>query len=148
MKDHNKAFPTIVTSGTILSAAGILIYFLTSEPAITAIGQCLGRGTLISMYLVMGVLPQILVLGDVIIEKTSFIIKTPEVQRKSNSTLRVHGRVRGYVNGIVDAEIHGIIQGNLSARVDAGGLEDLGVIDTKHLPAAEEEREVESHENK
>ena len=130
----NLAFPTIVTSGTMLSAAGILIYFLTSEPAITAIGQCLGRGTIISMLLVMGVLPQILVLGDTIIEKTSFILKPPVAPKRASGTLRVHGRVRGYVSGVVDAEIHGIIQGSLSAMVDSGTIEERPDEEEKELP--------------
>ena len=58
--------------GSILSAAGFLIGQITTEPSIVGIGQCLSRGTLISMFLVMFVLPQILVLGDRIVEKTSF----------------------------------------------------------------------------
>ncbi len=69
------AFPTIFTSGSILTAAGAAIGLLSSEPAISSIGVCLSRGTLISIALVMGVLPQLLVLGDFIIEKTSFSIK-------------------------------------------------------------------------
>ena len=138
----NLAFPTIVTSGTMLSSAGILIYFLTSEPAITAIGECLGRGTLISMALVLGVLPQILVLGDTIIEKTSFIIKAPNPPKRASGTLRVNGRVRGYVNGIVDAEVHGIVQGSLNAIVESGALQ-VTDDETKNLPEGKEE---ESHE--
>ncbi len=140
----NLAFPTIVTSGTILSSAGILIYFLTSEPAITAIGECLGRGTLISMLLVLGVLPQILVLGDTIIEKTSFILKAPNPPRRASGTLRVHGRVRGYVNGIVDAEVHGVIQGSLNAIVESGSLEEAPDQEEKRLPAVEEEAQHET----
>lgn len=69
------AFPTIFTSGSILAAAGAAIGLLSSEPAISSIGVCLSRGTLISIVLVMGVLPQLLILGDFIIEKTSFSIK-------------------------------------------------------------------------
>ena len=71
----NLAFPTIFTSGSILAAAGFAIGLLSSDAAISSIGICLGRGTLISIVLVMGILPQLLVLGDFIIEKTSFNIK-------------------------------------------------------------------------
>lgn len=142
----NLAFPTIVTSGTILSSAGILIYFLTSEPAITAIGECLGRGTLISMVLVLGVLPQILVLGDTIIEKTSFILKAPNPTRHATGTLRVNGRVRGYINGVVDAEVHGIIQGSVNAIVESGAIENAKDEEEKKLPASEQEKEVQQDE--
>ena len=66
------AFPTIFTSGSIMAAAGTAIGFLSSDGAISGIGVCLGRGTLISIILVMGILPQLLLLGDFVIEKTSF----------------------------------------------------------------------------
>lgn len=69
------AFPTIFTSGTILASAGFVIGLLSSDPAISSIGTTLGRGTLLSIVLVMGILPQLLVLGDKIIEKTSFNLK-------------------------------------------------------------------------
>ena len=71
----NLAFPTIFTSGSILASAGFAIGFLSSDPAISSIGITLGTGTVISIVLVMGILPQLLVLGDKIIEKTSFSIK-------------------------------------------------------------------------
>ena len=71
----NLAFPTIFTSGTILASAGFAIGLLSSDPAISSIGNALGRGTVISIVLVMGILPQLLILGDFIIEKTSFNIK-------------------------------------------------------------------------
>lgn len=74
-KSLDLAFPTIFTSGSILAAAGFAIGLLSSDPAISSIGSTLGRGTLISIILVMGILPQLLVLGDVIIEKTSFNLK-------------------------------------------------------------------------
>lgn len=73
----NFAFPTIMTSGTMLSVAGILIGNMTSEPSISSMGQCIGRGTIISMILVMFVLPQILLLGEKIIDRTSFKISLP-----------------------------------------------------------------------
>lgn len=66
------AFPTIFTSGSILAAAGTAIGILSSDGAISGIGVCLGRGTLLSIFLVMCILPQLLLLGDFIIEKTSF----------------------------------------------------------------------------
>lgn len=75
------AFPTIFTSGTILASAGIAISLLCSNPAVSSIGVALGRGTIISIVLVMTILPQLLVLGDVIIEKTSFAKLKQEVKK-------------------------------------------------------------------
>ncbi len=71
----NLAFPTIFTSGTILACAGFAIGLFSSNPVIASVGSSLGRGTVISIALVMGILPQLLVLGDFIIEKTSFNLK-------------------------------------------------------------------------
>ena len=45
----NESFPTIFTSGSILASAGILISVLTTNPVISAIGTCLGRGTIVSI---------------------------------------------------------------------------------------------------
>lgn len=120
----NQAFPTIITSGAILAIAGLLIGFLSSDVAISSVGICLGRGTLISILLVMFVLPQILLLGDTIIEKTSFTLKRKELIQKRSGNMWVNGRVRGYVCGIVDANISGVIRGEISAQLDSDGAEE------------------------
>lgn len=79
------AFPTIFTSGSILMMAGTAIGFLSSDGAISGIGICLGRGTLISIVLVMGILPQLLLLGDFIIEKTSFQKQDQQKEAEGNA---------------------------------------------------------------
>ncbi len=78
----NFAFPTVMTSGTIMTVAGILIGGMTSEAAIVGIGQSIGRGTIISMILVLFVLPQILLLGGGIADKTSFPCPLPSSRRR------------------------------------------------------------------
>lgn len=118
------SFPTVLTSGSILASAGFLIAQITTEPAIVGIGACLCRGTLISIFLVMFILPQILYLGDEIVERTRFNIKVPEVSRTQVSgTIYVNGRVRGRVSGVVDATIHGIIYGDVSGMVETGAYQ-------------------------
>lgn len=121
----NQAFPTIITSGAILAIAGLLIGFLSSDVAISSVGICLGRGTLLSIGLVMFVLPQILLLGDAIIEKTSFTLKRRDLIQKRSGYMRVNGRVRGYVCGIVDANISGMIHGEISAQLDSDAAETM-----------------------
>ena len=120
----NQAFPTIFTSGTILAVAGALIGAMTTNPVIAAIGTCLGRGTVISILLVLAVLPQILLVGDSIVERTSFAMKAPidlsRINRSASGSMRVSGRVRGYVNGVIDAEIKGTLNGTLNAAVTSG----------------------------
>ena len=121
----NEAFPTIITSGSILASAGVLIGFLSSTPAIASIGVCLGRGTLISIFLVMGILPQILLLGDVIIEKTAITLRHTGVLHAHAGAMRVSGHVRGYVSGIVDADFTGSLVGTLNVNLEGGSIQHL-----------------------
>ena len=78
------------------------------------------------MFLVMFVLPQILVLGDRIVEKTSFQVKlpaTPITSQRLSGTTFVNGRVRGRISGFVDAEIHGVVKGDISAIMSSGSYD-------------------------
>lgn len=119
----NFAFPTIVTSGTMLAIAGILIGQMSSDGAICGIGQCLGRGTIISIIIVMFALPQILLLGEKIIEKTSFAVTIPLKMEKTTGLIRVDGMVSGQVEGSIVGEMHGFIKGNANLFVSAGKVE-------------------------
>lgn len=121
----NQSFPTIITSGAILAAAGISIGLVTTNGVISSIGICLGRGTLISILLVMCVLPQILMIGDKIIEKTSFTIPTPDIVQNKTGTVYLNGRVRGRVSGFVDANVHGLVKGDVNAIVEAGNIAEV-----------------------
>ena len=79
-------------------------------------------GTIISIFLVLFVLPAFLVLGDSIINRTSFKLKTMEPRaRSTNGTIRVKGHVRGYISGVVDADFDGILHGQLDASLATGG---------------------------
>ena len=119
----NEAFPTVFTSGTIMASAANLIALLTSNPVIATMGACLGRGTIISIVLVLCVLPQLLVVGDRIVEATSFRLGGKARQtRTGEGTLRLHGHVRGQLSGMVDAEIHGVVKGSFTGTVNAGGM--------------------------
>lgn len=114
----NSAFPTVFTSGSMMAAAGLLIGNMSAQPVVSIMGMCIGRGTIISIILVLFVLPSILVLGDSIIERTKFKIKTAEPKRREASgTLRVQGHVRGYISGVVDADFDGILHGKLNASI-------------------------------
>ena len=114
----NASFPTIFTSGTILSAAALLIGNISTNPVISILGTCLGRGTIISIVIVMCVLPAILVLSDSIINRTSFKMKGLELPtRTASGTMYVSGHLRGQVSGMVDGEFTGMIRGDLNATV-------------------------------
>ena len=119
----NFAFPTIVTSGSMLALAGILIGRMSSDGAICGIGQCLGRGTIMSIIIVMFVLPQILLLGEKVIDRTSFAVSIPLKLEKGSGLMRVDGLVQGQVNGSVMGEFHGYIRGDASLFVNMGQME-------------------------
>lgn len=129
----NFAFPTIITSGSMLAIAGVLIGQMTSEAAIAGIGQCLGRGTFISIFIVMFILPQILLLGEKIIEKTSFTVSMPVMTQKASGLVSVNGKIRGQINGIVIGEIHGIVRGEVNAIMEVGDMIPLGEVDATLL---------------
>lgn len=114
----NQAFPTIFTSGSIMTCAGFLIGNISSDATVSAMGIALGRGTLTSIILVLFVLPQILLFGDFIIEKTALAIKLKGNVRESNGRVHVSGHVRGYVQGEIDATVQGVFQGQMQVSVD------------------------------
>ena len=126
----NFAFHTIITSGTILAVAGTLIGGMTSEACIVGIGQSLGRGTIISMILVMFVLPQILLIGGKLVDKTSFSMPKAAKKEASSGHIKVDGLVRGeihgFVSGIVRADIDGEVDLNILSGpgIEEGGAED------------------------
>ena len=121
----NQAFPTIITSGTMMVVAGFLIGKLTSNAAIFGIGRSLGRGTSISILITMFVLPQILLVGDKIIEKTAFVMNMPIRTKNVTGLMKVDGLVRGRIDGVVTGTMKAIVRGNVSAYVEAGDVMEL-----------------------
>lgn len=116
----NQAFPTIVTSGSMLVAAGFIISNVSSNAVVAAIGLALGRGTLTSIALVLLALPQTLLIGDIIIEKTAFTLKHDTIKPlPSGGRVRMSGHIKGYVNGVIDGEFTGVIDGEMGAVVRA-----------------------------
>jgi len=132
----NFAFPTIITSGSMMVLSGVAIGRLSSDATICGIGQCLGRGTTISIILVMFVLPQILMVGEKIIERTSFEVSVPIKLNRGFGTVRVDGFVRGQINGTVIGEMHALVRGEVAAVVTMGAMQEVNegeipVIDDK-----------------
>ena len=74
----------------------------------------------------MFVLPQILLLGDHIIEKTSFNIDIPVKHRNAEGSIFVDGLIRGEVHGTIHASVHGVVEGSVNATVISGTVEDMG----------------------
>ncbi len=121
----NLSFPTIITSGTMLAVAGTLIGNMTSDCAIYGIGKCLGRGTIISILITMFVLPQILLVGDKIIELTAFVMNMPIQTKQVAGSMRIDGIVRGHIDGNVTGVFHGVVKGKVSAFIESGDVQML-----------------------
>ncbi|WP_251208918.1 efflux RND transporter permease subunit [Acetatifactor aquisgranensis] len=116
----NQAFPTIVTSGSMLVAAGFIISNVSTNAVVAAIGLALGRGTLTSIGLVLLALPQTLLIGDIIIEKTAFTLRRETVKPlPAGGRIRMSGHIKGYVNGVIEGEFTGLIDGEMGAVVRA-----------------------------
>lgn len=118
----NFAFPTIVTSGSMLALAGLAIGSLTSDPTICGIGQCIARGTFISILLVMFVLPQILLLGEKIIDASSFKVSVPIKINSESGLIRLDGVVQGSIEGRFVGEMHGVLRGTASVLMATGTM--------------------------
>lgn len=121
----NFAFPTIVTSGTMMAIAGFAIGSLSSQASIVGVGLCLGRGTLISIALVLFVLPQILLFGDKLIEITTFDIYRPIKLRKAEGSIYINGTVKGSINGTITGFVKGTVKGDVGVTLINGSMENI-----------------------
>ena len=130
-----QSFPTVFTSGSIMTVAGFLIGKLSTDSIISSIGATLGRGTLTSIILVMTVLPQLLVLGDALIERTAITRSRDRKQRFNNGLMRLDGHVRGHISGFVDGEFKGVMRGSIDA-----------LIESKYQELEFEDQEADDHE--
>lgn len=90
----NSSVLTILTSGTIFVTASLVIGLVSTIPVISSIGLLISRGVLISVLLVLGLLPQLLILFDKVIAKTTLNSKfyfekpqnPPETEEKELKT--------------------------------------------------------------
>ena len=124
----NFAFPTIITSGAIMSICGFLIGGMTSEPVIAGIGESLGRGTVISIIVVMFALPQIRRIGSGVIDKTSFSVPSVMAKKSGRGRMSVNGMVYGRINGTVRGMMRATVEGDVDLTMISGaeGGEEAG----------------------
>jgi len=120
----NFAFPTVITSGTIMASASLLIGYLSSEATISSLGINLGRGTIISIILVLFVLPSLLLVSDKLVDKTSFNLfkKKEKAEEVHDGRVYVSGRVSGEIHGVIDGEIDAVIDGNVNLNLLSGQI--------------------------
>ena len=77
------------------------------------------------MVLVLFVLPCILVIGEKLIERTSFVMKGIKVdlsEYEDFGTMRVKGHMHGWVEGIIEGDVDAVVYGRVHAAVVANNL--------------------------
>jgi len=79
IKAISKSAISILSSGSILTVVGYILYFLSSVRTISQVGRLVGRGALLSMALVLSVLPALLAFFDKAIMKQ---IKNSSLRRE------------------------------------------------------------------
>lgn len=77
---------SILTSGFILAVAGYGLFFLTSVDAIGSLGRLIGRGALLSMFLVLFMLPACLMGFD------RFIVRSDHERKRNLRSMRIHAK--------------------------------------------------------
>ena len=104
--------------------SGILISRITTECTINGIGEAIGRGTILSIFLVMFVLPQILILGGKILEKTSFSMPAANRAKRSSTRVAVDGLISGEIRGKVNGVFRGTVEGDVDLRLLSGSIRE------------------------
>ncbi len=77
-----QGIPSILTSGSILTVAGYIVYHVSTVAAIADLGHLIGRGALISMLLVCTMMPAFLVPADAILTRNEWDRICQAVQRR------------------------------------------------------------------
>jgi len=108
-----------------MAIAGFAIGSLSSQASIVGVGLSLGRGTLISIVLVLFVLPQILLFGDKLIEITTFDIYRPIKFRKAEGSIYIDGTVKGTLNGSITGYVKGFVKGDAGVTLINGSMENI-----------------------
>ena len=122
--------------------AGILIGQMTSNAAIAGIGDSLGRGTILTIIIVMFILPQILLLGEKVIDKTAFDMPSAVSSHQSAGRVRIDGMVRGEIHGQISGIVHAVVEGDVNISLLSGTAEP----ETADAPQAQTEKEDDAHE--
>ena len=78
---ENHVFPTIITSGTILTVTGFALSIACSG-VVASMGMLLGIGTLFSMFIVLFVLPSLLLVFEKLYDKCNFARVFGKLKRK------------------------------------------------------------------
>lgn len=78
-----RSIPAILTSGSILTIVGYILYNVSSIAAIGDLGHLIGRGAILSIVLVTTLMPALLVMGDRILMQNEFEMIKAYLKRRA-----------------------------------------------------------------
>ena len=78
------------------------------------------------MFLVMFVLPQILLIGSGIVDKTSFSVPSVAVggHKAGSGRTYVNGMVSGHINGTIRGAVHAVVEGEIDLNLVSGSASE------------------------
>ena len=82
VKTVSVSMVSILTSGTVLTAVGLLLGYMTSHQLLAQLGRLLGKGTICSLVIVIFVIPGLLYIFDSLVVKKNKIKKAERVDVK------------------------------------------------------------------
>ena len=107
-----------------MAITGTLLGKLSSDPSIAGMGGCIGRGTMISIVTVLLVLPQLLLLGEKLIDVSSFSMNSPIQRSRRVGFTRIDGVVTGEISGRIHGIVHAYVDGEVDVNLVRGTVED------------------------
>ncbi|MDO5417660.1 MAG: MMPL family transporter [Lachnospiraceae bacterium] len=108
----NRSFPAILTSGSILTVCGYVLYQVSTISAIGDLGHLVGRGAWISMLLVLTLLPALLVLVDPLLTKNELVRlrewhkKRVYRKKKALAAVKAAAEKRREKHGTFEEDVH------------------------------------------
>ena len=75
VKTVSVSMVSILTSGTVLTAVGLLLGYMTTHQLLAQLGRLLGKGTICSLVIVIFVIPGLLYIFDGVVVKKNKIKK-------------------------------------------------------------------------
>ncbi|MFR4068557.1 MAG: hypothetical protein ACLT1T_06560 [Oscillospiraceae bacterium] len=113
---------------------------MTSNAAIAGIGDSLGRGTIITIIIIVFILPQILLLLKG--HRQDLLRRAHAVsQHQSSGRVRIDGMVRGEIRGQIHGIVHAYVDGDVNISLLSGQTEPDPGEDTDPAPSPEPEAE-------
>ena len=90
----------------------------------------------------MFILPQILLLGEKVIDKTAFDMPSAVSSHQSSGRVRIDGMVRGEIHGQISGVVHAVVEGDVNISLLSGSAEPENADAPQEPEQAEQEEDV------